>query len=188
MEQGVILETRRLLLREFTPQDADALEAILGDPVAMKYYPAPFDRARIEDWIRRNLTRYADCGFGLWAMLLKDSGELIGDCGCYVREVEGDYEFETGWHVRRDLWGKEYATEAARHCIEYTFSSLGAKRIIALVRPENRGSCRVAEKIGMKCERLIFWRGYDHRIYAKNKKGKRGSGGDNDEKKEPANG
>jgi [ribosomal protein S5]-alanine N-acetyltransferase len=165
VEQGVILETSRLRLREFTVCDADALEAVLGDPVAMQFYPAPFDRAEVDDWIRRNRARYIDPGFGLWAMLLKDSGELIGDCGCFVRDLQGDVEFELGWHVRRDLWGRGYATEAAQRCIEYAFSSLGAERIIALIRPENRSSCRVAEKNGMSCERVIFWRGYQHCVY-----------------------
>jgi [ribosomal protein S5]-alanine N-acetyltransferase len=171
VEQGVklALNTPRLLLREFTTADVDAMEGILGDPITMQYYPAPFPRVEIEDWIRRNLTRYRDCGFGLWAMLLKNSCELIGDCGCYVREVEGSFEFELGWHVRRDLWGRGYATEAAQRCIEYAFSTLGAERIIALVRPENRSSCRVAEKSGMSRERIIFWHGYDHCIYVKNK-------------------
>lgn len=165
----MILETARLRLRRFTLADADALEAVLGDPVAMQYYPAPYDRAGIEDWIRRNLARYADSGFGLWAMLPKHSDELIGDCGCYVREIDGNFEFEMAWHVRRDLWGRGYATEAAQSCLEQAFSSLGAERVIALVRPENVGSCRVAEKIEMKCERVIFWRGYDHRVYAKSR-------------------
>lgn len=165
----MILETSRLRLREFASQDADALEAVLGDPATMQYYPAPFDRAEIDVWIRRNRARYFDPGFGLWAMLLKHSGELIGDCGCFVRELEGNVELELGWHVRRDLWGRGYATEAARHCIEYAFWKLGAERIIALIRPENLSSCRVAEKNGMTCEKTIFWRGYDHCIYAKQK-------------------
>ena len=168
----IVLETPRLVLREYTPTDVDALEVILGDPVTMQYYPAPFPRGEVEAWIRRNLARYRDYGFGLWAMLLKDSGELIGDCGCLVRELPelgGNAEFELGWHVRRELWGRGYATEAAQHSIEYAFSKLGAERIIALVRPENKSSCRVAEKSGMKCERVIFWRNYDHCVYAKQK-------------------
>lgn len=163
------LVTERLLLREFVSGDTDALLEILGDPIAMQYYPAPFSRAEVEAWILRNLARYRDTGFGLWAMLLKDSGELIGDCGCYVRDVLGSMEYELGWHVRRDLWGRGYASEAARHCIEYAFLKLGAQRVIALVRPENVSSCRVAEKNGMTRERMIFWRGYDHCVYAKNR-------------------
>ncbi|HET9838723.1 MAG TPA: GNAT family N-acetyltransferase [Candidatus Angelobacter sp.] len=71
--------------------------------------------------------------------------------------------------MRRDLWGRGYATEAAQACIDYAFSCLGAKRVIALVRPENLSSCRVAEKSGMNCERVIFWRGYDHCIYARSR-------------------
>ncbi len=170
--RGPRLETPRLLLREFELSDADALEGILGDPVAMQYYPAPFPRPEIEQWIGRNQARYRDCGFGIWAMLLKDSGELIGDCGCFLRELDelgGNAEFELAWHVRRDLWGRGYATEAAQHCIDYAFSSLGAQRIIAMVRPENQSSCRVAEKNGMVCEKVIFWRGYDHCVYVKNR-------------------
>jgi len=167
VEQGVILETERLVLREFEPGDTDALLEVLGDPIAMQHYPAPFSRVEVDHWIRQNQARYRDVGFGLWAMLLKGSGELIGDCGCFVRNLQGNVECELGWHVRRDLWGRGYATEAARHCIEYAFLKLGVARIIALIRPENLGSCRVAEKNGMTCERVIFWRGYDHRVYVK---------------------
>lgn len=169
MEQSVVLETERLVLREFAPGDTDALFQVLGDPVAMQYYPAPFPRTEVEDWILRNRARYADAGFGLWAMLLKESGELIGDCGCYVRELQGSFECELGWHVRRDHWGRGYASEAAQHCIEYAFLKLGFNRVIALVRPENIPSCRVAEKNGMVPEKTIFWRGYDHCIYVKDK-------------------
>ena len=170
MEQGVTLETARLRLREFKPQDVDALQAVLGDPVAMQFYPAAFDRLGVEDWIKRNLERYARDGFGLWAVLLKDSNELIGDCGCIVQDVEGRSEIEVGYHVRRDLWGKGYATEAARACIEYAFSRLGAERVISMIRPENLQSRRVAEKNGLTCEKMIFWRGYEHCIYTKGQK------------------
>jgi [ribosomal protein S5]-alanine N-acetyltransferase len=167
VEQGVILTTARLHLREFTPDDADALEKVLGDPVAMQYYPAPFDRQGVETWIARNLERYRHDGHGLWAMLLRDSGELMGDCGCALQEVESKSELEIGYHVRRDLWGNGYATEAARACMRYAFTKLGVDRVISLIRPENAPSRRVAEKNGLTCEKIIFWRGYDHCIYAK---------------------
>jgi len=165
--EGLILQTPRLLLREFNPQDAAALEPVLGDPVAMEWYPEPLDRRGVESWIRRNLDRYQRNGHGLWAMLLKDSGELIGDCGCTIQDVEGKNEMEVGYHVRRDLWRRGYATEAARACMDYAFSTLGAKRVISMIRPENVPSRRVAEKNGMTCEKIIFWHGYDHCIYAK---------------------
>jgi [ribosomal protein S5]-alanine N-acetyltransferase len=167
VEQGVILETPRLRLREFVPQDVDTLLAVLGDPVAMQYYPAAFDRREVEEWIERNRSRYESDGYGLWAMLLKDSGELIGDCGCFLRDVAGRDEIEIGYHVRRDLWGNGYATEAAQACMQYAFTKLGVDCVISLIRPENVQSIRVAEKNGLTCEKIIFWRGYDHCIYAK---------------------
>ena len=163
------LETGRLILREFVPQDADALAAVLGDPVAMQYYPAPFDRQGVEEWIERNISRYRRDGHGLWAMALKDSGELIGDCGCTLQEVEGANHVEIGYHVRRDLWGNGYATEAARACMQYAFTKLGVDRVISLIRPENLQSIRVAEKNGLTREKIIFWREYEHCIYAKSR-------------------
>jgi ribosomal-protein-alanine N-acetyltransferase len=169
-KQGVVLETPRLRLREFVQQDADALLAVLGDPMAMQYYPAAFDHKGVEEWIAKNMGRYQSDGHGLWAMVLKDSGELIGDCGCALQEVEGTNHVEIGYHVRRDLWRNGYATEAAQACMKYAFTALGFDRVISMIRPENLQSRRVAEKNGLKCEKIIFWRGYDHCIYAKQNK------------------
>ena len=165
----MILEIDRLRLHEFRVQDTDVLEAVLGDPVAMKYYPAALDRTGVEGWIKRNIDRYRHDGHGLWAMELKSSGALIGDCGCILQEVEGKREIEIGYHVRRDLWGNGYATEAAQACIKYAFTVLGAMRVISMIRPENKQSCRVAEKNGLTPEKVVFWRGYDHCIYARQK-------------------
>jgi ribosomal-protein-alanine N-acetyltransferase len=165
--EDLTLETPRLLLRKFTAQDVEALEAFLGDPLVMEFYPAALDRRGVEAWIERNIGRYQRDGHGLWAMVLRDSNQVIGDCGCIMQEVEGRNEVEVGYHVRRDLWGRGYATEAARACMEYAFTSLGARRVISMIRPPNLPSRRVAEKNGMVCEKIILWRDYDHCIYAK---------------------
>lgn len=167
MGEVVILETERLRLREFTLDDVSALHAVLGDPVAMQWYPAPFDREDVKGWIERNIGRYRRDGHALWAMILKSSGEVIGDCGCVIQDVEGKKEMEIGYHVRRDLWGNGYATEAARACMEYAFKEARAKRVISMIRPENVNSKRVAEKNGLTCEKVVFWHGYDHCIYSK---------------------
>ena len=103
-EAGTILETERLLLRKFHAADVDALAAVLSDPETMRYYPAPFDRAGVEAWIARNQARYSTNGYGLWAMILKSTEEVVGDCGLVQQEVEGEYLIEIGYHVRRDLW------------------------------------------------------------------------------------
>ena len=108
-----MLETSRLILREFVPTDANALELVLSDPHTMRFYPARLDRGEVEQWIARNLARYRRNGHGLWAMVLKSSGELVGDCGLTLEEVVGEDEVEIGYHLRRDLWGQGLATEAA---------------------------------------------------------------------------
>lgn len=161
-----ILETARLVLREFTPEDTDALCEILSDPVTMRYYPAPLDRKAVEEWIERNRLRYAVDGHGLWAMILKSSGGLIGDCGLYARQiVDGVEEVEIGYHVRRALWGQGYAPEAARACRDYGFAQLEVDHLISLIRPENLQSRRVAEKIGMRLSKETVWRDLRHCVY-----------------------
>jgi len=101
-----ILETPRLLLREFLPEDADALALVLSDAETMRYYPEPYDRAGVEQWIARSRERYKRDGVGLWASVLKSTSEMIGDCGIAVQEVEGEQFYEIGYHLRRDCWGQ----------------------------------------------------------------------------------
>src|SRR5579872_3980760 len=98
-EAGLILETGRLLLREFQPSDGVALTAVLGDRETMRFYPAPFDQNGVAAWIERNRRRYQSDGFGLWAMVLKSSGEVVGDCGLVKQTVDGLDETEIGYHV-----------------------------------------------------------------------------------------
>jgi RimJ/RimL family protein N-acetyltransferase len=106
-------------------------------------------------------------------MVVKNTGEVAGSCGCVLQEVEGRNEIEVGYNVRPDLWGKGYGTEAAGACTDYAFRVLGAKRVISMIRPENIASRRVAEKNGMICEKIIFWRDYDHCVYAMNEENRR---------------
>jgi [ribosomal protein S5]-alanine N-acetyltransferase len=161
----LILETRRLRLREFEFDDMDALAAILSDPEAMRYYLAPLDHMGVIDWIQRNRNRYANDGFGLWAMILKTTGELIGDCGLVRQSVDGTDEIEIGYHVRRDLWGQGFASEAACACRDYGFDRLSVDRLISLIRPQNLPSRRVAEKMGMTVWKEVVWREIPHHVY-----------------------
>ncbi len=162
----VILETSRIVLREFRAEDADVLARVISDPETMRFYPAPYDRAGVEQWIERNLRRYAEHGHGLWAMVLKETGEMIGDCGLAVQQVDGADEVEIGYHVRRDFWGKGLATEAARACRDYGFARLPVERLISLIRPENVPSWRVAEKVGMTVWKETMRANLLHRVYA----------------------
>jgi ribosomal-protein-alanine N-acetyltransferase len=161
-----VLETQRLVLREFQHEDLDALAAILCDRETMRYYPVSFDSAAVADWIQRNRTRYANHGHGLWAMILKSTRELIGDCGLVRQSVDAVDEIEIGYHVRRDLWNQGYASEAARACRDYGFANLKVDRLISLIRPENLASRRVAEKNGMTIWKEVTKADLLHYVYA----------------------
>lgn len=161
----VILETPRLVLREFVPADADALAKVLCDPETMRFFPTRFDRAAVEEWIARNQRRYRADGHGLWALDLRSTGAMIGDCGITVQQVDGEPLLEIGYHLRRDMWGQGFATEAARACRDYGFMRLGTEALISLVRPENQPSCRVAERNGMKVWKETVRAGLRHFVY-----------------------
>jgi [ribosomal protein S5]-alanine N-acetyltransferase len=161
-----ILETTRLVLRELVPEDTESLAQVLSDPETMHYYPAALNRRQVEEWIERNRRRYTDDGVGLWAMVLKSTGEVIGDCGITRQQVDGESLYEIGYHLRRDLWKQGLATEAAKACREWGFANLPADRLISLIRPENLPSRRVAERNGMTIWKEVQWRGLQHYVYS----------------------
>jgi RimJ/RimL family protein N-acetyltransferase len=140
--------------------------SIIGDDVAMQYYPKTFDRHDAEKWIARNLQRYRIAGCGLYAVTLKGSEDVIGDCGLIRQMVEGEPRLEVGYHFRRDQWGHGYATEAARACMGLAFREFAAAKVISLIRPENVPSRRVAERNNMEVERQVTHAGLPHLMYA----------------------
>jgi RimJ/RimL family protein N-acetyltransferase len=164
-ESRVVIETDRLFLREFAPADLADLARVLCDRETMRFYPMTFDEAAAKEWIARNQQRYATHSHGLWAMDLKSTGEMIGDCGITLQDVDGESLLEIGYHLRRDMWGQGFATEAARACRDYGFSNLDAEFLVSLVRPENLPSCRVAERIGMKVWKETTHAGLRHLAY-----------------------
>ena len=158
------LETSRLLLRPMTLEDEFALAAVLGDAETMRWYPRPFSREEVREWIERQISRYSS-GTGLLGLVEKQSGRLIGDCGVVWQDVEDRMELEAGYHVNREFWNQGLATESARAVIDSAFSDLGVNLVVSMIRPENIASRRVAEKNGLVMSRIIFWRNYDHCIY-----------------------
>lgn len=162
----VVIETERLLLRRLTLDDADAIFAVIGDPIAMQYYLRRYTRDDAVEWIERNLRRYDENGYGMFAVVLKSSGEVIGDCGLAQQMVEGLPLLEIGYHLQRRHWGHGYATEAARACMKHAFCALGAEKVISLIRPENLPSRRVAERNGMQVERQVTFEELPHLMYA----------------------
>ena len=145
----MILETERLLLREMTQDDLPALQGILQDEETMYAYNGAFDEAETQAWLDRQLSRYAQYGFGLWAVVLKESGGMIGQCGLTMQPWRGDEVLEVGYLFNRAFWHHGYATEAARGCMEYAFDLLGAREVCSIIRETNLPSRRVAERNGM---------------------------------------
>ncbi|MBZ5741238.1 GNAT family N-acetyltransferase [Nocardioides mangrovi] len=106
-----------------------------------------------EGWISWNRRNYTEHGFGLW-VLETHAGEFVGDCGLTMQEVEGEWFVEAGWHVRPDLRGRGYAPEAGLAVREVARTS-GVGHLIAIIRPDNEPSQRVAVKIGLALEREV---------------------------------
>ncbi len=158
------LETARLVLREMTPDDTPALHAVVGDAETMRWYPRPYSIGEVQEAIARQISRYPS-GAGLLAMVLRDTGGVVGDCGLVWQQVEGNTEPEIGYHVHRARWNCGLATEAARAVMDYAFSMLRCNHVISLIRPGNLQSRRVAEKNGLALERIVFWQGFDHCVY-----------------------
>ncbi|MCR5342440.1 MAG: GNAT family N-acetyltransferase [Butyrivibrio sp.] len=144
-----ILETERLFLREMNMDDCDALYAVLADRDIMQHYPYTFDEDRVRDWIKRNMQRYKDNGFGLWAVCLKETEEMIGDCGLTLQNIEGEMLPEIGYHIRKDCQHKGYAKEAAGAVRDWAFTNTDYPSLYSYCKYTNEPSYKTAEAIGM---------------------------------------
>ncbi|WP_110588226.1 GNAT family N-acetyltransferase [Microbacterium suaedae] len=148
LDRRTPLDTARLRFREMGEGDLDDMAALLGDADVMRFYPAPKSRDEAAEWIRRMQERYETHGFGLWIIETHD-GEFVGDCGLTWQRSNGRAVLEVGYHVRADLQGRGYATEAARACVEEARRRFAPTELTAIIHPENIASRRVAEKLGM---------------------------------------
>ena len=145
------LETERLTLRMWRKDDFEEYARICADPEVMRYIGGhPY--SRLEAW--RNMAYMVGhwhlLGYGHWAVEEKASGHLIGRMG--FLNPEGWPGFEVGWTLARESWGKGYASEGARRMLNYAFTEMDRDHVISLIHPENRGSIRVAEKMGEQVE------------------------------------
>jgi len=161
-----IIETERLYLRQYEDDDFTSLYAIFSDPETMSYYPAPFSIQKTRDWIKRNQERYVTDGFGLWAICLKGTNEVIGDCGLVKQIIDNRVEVEIGYHIHKKLWGNGFASEAANACKTYGFHQLGLKKMVSIIDPDNLASIRVADKIGFTKESETYIFNKTHLIFS----------------------
>lgn len=150
IETEIEIETARLLLRPMRAEDIDALLRIFTDPLVMAAFAVgPFDRAQMERWVRRNLGHQEHYGYGLFSVIHKADGLLIGDCGLEHMTIEDVTVAELGYDLRSDYWHRGLATEAAAAVRDYAFRALALPQLVSLIRCGNDRSRRVAEKIGM---------------------------------------
>ncbi len=149
----LIVETDRLILRELCKNDLVDLAEILQDPITMKYYEHVFTDDEVLDWYNRQIDRYKNDGIGLWGVILKETGKMIGQIGLTVQLVEDTKEIEIGYLLNRRFWHKGFAIEAAAACKDYAFNVLNLTRVVSIIRDINTPSQKVAEKNGMQIEK-----------------------------------
>ena len=159
------LVTERLLLRGLEPSDLDAYAEICADPEVRRYLGdgSPLDRPGAWREMAVLLGHWCLRGFGQWAVVERGSGELVGRAGLW--QPEGWPGLEVGWVLRRSHWGLGLATEAAWAALGHAFETLGAQRLISLIRPDNERSIRVAERLGERYERQVELSRMLHHVY-----------------------
>ena len=146
----MILETTRLILREYTPNDFEAIFEILSDAETMRHYPKPYDEEMTRLWIERNIERYKKYGFGLWAVILKETGEFIGDCGITIQNIDGEFLPEIGYHIHKKYWRQGFGSEAARAVRDWAFENTQYDCLYSYMKYTNVASYSTAASIGMK--------------------------------------
>ncbi|MEZ9200264.1 GNAT family N-acetyltransferase [Shewanella sp. 10N.286.54.B9] len=165
---NIIAETPRLIIREFNREDAKAVYHFNAPAEVNRYTGDAGLCESIEDalGIIENiwLKEYAKYGFARWAVVLKETSEVIGFCG-FKNETRID-AVDIGYRFHPDYWGKGFATESNQACIDYAKEHMTIDKVYGEVIPENTGSSHVLEKLGFKFERQYQEDGYTLDSYA----------------------
>jgi len=157
---AVTLETPRLLLRQFFPNDLDALAALMSDAQFMRFSIGPYSREQTKAFLERILAGYRDHLPSQFAVIHRADKKLIGYCGFFRQIVDNIEEVEIGYRLDPGYWGRGLATEAARVVRDHAFNNLNLDHVISLIHPDNKASRRVAEKNGMVAEKETTFRGF----------------------------
>lgn len=145
----IILETDRLILRKLTNDDKHDLSLILQNIDVMYAYEHAFSDEEVDIWLNNQLRRYKDDGFALWAVILKETGALIGQCGLTIQQIGNKNVVEVGYLFNKAYWHKGYATESAIACKNFAFNNLNIDEVYSIIRENNTSSINVARRNGM---------------------------------------
>jgi RimJ/RimL family protein N-acetyltransferase len=152
------IETPHLILRSWASDDAETLFNILQDQAVLRYLPntTPPPIKRAEQYIARQLAHWQERGYGHWAIVSQEDGQVLGWNGLgYLPEID---ETEVAFLLRQSVWNHGYATEAARAAIRFGFENGGLETIIGLVHPDNSASMCVLEKSGLTfADKITLW-------------------------------
>jgi len=145
------LQSERIGLRCFKPDDLDDFATMNSDPVVMEYFPNKPTRDQCQDYMARINAKIDEQGYGFWAAELLESQQLIGFVG--ITRVSYETEFtpavEIGWRLSEEFWGHGYATEAGTACLHFAFNEAGLNEVVSFTSIHNRRSLRVMERLGM---------------------------------------
>lgn len=159
------LETERLILRDLETADCAVVLAVFADAYARSFYPDMTTQDAARAWIAQNRERYARDGFGLWAMVDRKTGMVIGDCGPTWQDVGGRRVLEIGYHVAPDWRGHGFALEAASEAMAFGFNRTGEAMIGSIVAPNNTASISVARRLHREVMPYVNGRGLDRLLF-----------------------
>lgn len=168
----MILETDRLVIRKFLETDVEALFGILGNEEVMRFsLKGPLNIKEIEESLSKILEHYNKYGFGLYALIHKESNILIGFAGFKVQLIDGEQKVELGYRLSPQYWGKGLASEAVRALSQYAFNQIKLSEFIAIIEPENIKSVQVATRLGMHLWKKTFFHQFAVDVYLLMKNG-----------------
>jgi RimJ/RimL family protein N-acetyltransferase len=147
------IETPRLIIRDLQEPDAEALASLWADPKVTTFLGGARDKEEIRKTLIEDAKTAKEVPYDLRTVIEKESGEIVGHCGLLDKEVDGQREIEVTYVLAKRVWGRGYATEAASAIKDFAFGHMGLMRLIALIKPNNISSERVALKVGMHREK-----------------------------------
>ncbi|WP_297811551.1 glutamine-hydrolyzing GMP synthase [uncultured Helicobacter sp.] len=154
LANAFVCESERVFLRPYTQADFAALHKIVSDKQTMYAWGQGFSKKQSQEWLDKQLAHYQQYGFGICAIIEKQSGAIIGNAGLNHTEIslKGKTQkiVEIGYLLHRDFWGKGYGSEVARMCVKYGFETLGLEEVYCLIKEDNTASIKVAKRLEMQ--------------------------------------